>query len=215
MNATVTHPNLHVVAHPLVDHLLAQARDRQTPPAEFRRLLSRIGALLGYEAVRTAPRQRRQVVTPLETMEVDALKLPLTIVPILRAGLGLADGILELLPEARMGHIGLFRDEQTLKPTTYYENLPADIETGTVLLVDPMLATGGSSAAALNKLAARGCRDIRFVCLVAAPEGVSRLAQDAPQVPIFTAALDRQLNEVGYILPGLGDAGDRLYGTGM
>ena len=205
---------MRVLDHPVVAHLLAEARDRRTPPAAFRYLLRRIGALLAYEALQDAPQQPGSIDTPLERMSVDRLKLPITIVPILRAGLGLAEGMLELLPEAKMGHIGLYRDEATLEPVPYYENLPADITDGLVILVDPMLATGGSVAAAIDKLQARGCQDIRLTCLVAAPEGVRRLEAAAPTVPIITAALDRQLNDQGFILPGLGDAGDRLYGTG-
>ncbi len=194
--------------------MLAQARDVATPSSSFRALLLRMGGLLAYEALRTAPHQKARIRTPLEEMEATRLNMPITIVPILRAGLGLAAGMLELLPEARMGHIGLFRNEETLEPVTYYENLPRDVEAGPVLLVDPMLATGGSACEGVRRLRKRGCADIRFVCLVAAPEGVAKLREADPRVPITAAALDRQLNEKGYILPGLGDAGDRLYGTG-
>lgn len=210
----MTHPNLHIISHPLVAHMLAEARDVATAPAAFRSLLHRIGAMLAYEALRDAPQHDAAVITPLESMPVKRLTLPITIVPILRAGLGLAQGMFDLLPDARMGHIGLFRNEQTLLPVTYYENLPRDLADGPVLLVDPMLATGGSACEGLDRLRKRGCRDVRFICLVAAPEGVTKLTAADPDVPIFTAALDRQLNERGYILPGLGDAGDRLYGTG-
>jgi len=194
--------------------MMAQARDRATPSSVFRGLLYRVAGLLAYEALRTAPHHAVRVQTPLEEMDGVQLQLPITIVPILRAGLGLAAGMLELLPEARMGHIGLFRNEETLEPVTYYENLPRDVEAGPVLLVDPMLATGGSASEGIRRLRKRGCKDIRFVCLVAAPEGVAKLHDVDPKVPITAAALDRQLNEKGYILPGLGDAGDRLYGTG-
>lgn len=204
---------LHVVDHPVIADLLAEARDRRTRPAVFRELLRRTGALLLYEALRDAPQRDVQIETPLETMSVRRLKLPITLVPILRAGLGLAHGMMDVVPEARMGHIGLYRDEQTLEPVTYYENLPPEISEGLVILVDPMLATGGSLHAALDQLRARGCRNVRIVSLVAAPEGVQRIEAAAPDVPIYTAALDRQLNEKGFILPGLGDAGDRLYGT--
>lgn len=208
------HPLLHVLDHPLMAHLLAQARDRATPSAVFRSLLYRMGGLLAYEAMRTFPQHPATITTPLEEMPVKRLHLPITIVPILRAGLGLAAGMLELLPEARMGHIGLFRNEETLEPVTYYENLPKDLSDGPVLLVDPMLATGGSASEGIRRLRKRGCKDVRFVCLVASPQGVAKLNEADPSVPITTAALDRQLNEKGYILPGLGDAGDRLYGTG-
>lgn len=210
----MTQPHLHVLDHPLVGHMLAQAREVATPSSAFRGLLLRMGGLLAYEALRTAPHHKARIRTPLEEMEAVRLKMPITIVPILRAGLGLAAGMLELLPEARMGHIGLFRNEETLEPVTYYENLPRDVEAGPVLLVDPMLATGGSACEGIRRLRKRGCQDIRFVCLVAAPEGVAKLHDADPRVPITAAALDRQLNEKGYILPGLGDAGDRLYGTG-
>jgi len=194
--------------------MLAEARAVDTPAASFRSLLHRIGAMLAYEALRDAPQHDGAVVTPLESMPVKRLTLPITIVPILRAGLGLAQGMFDLLPEARMGHIGLFRNEQTLMPVTYYENLPRSIAAGPVLLVDPMLATGGSACEALRRLRVHGCKDVRFICLVAAPEGVAKLHEYDAAVPIYTAALDRELNEHGYILPGLGDAGDRLYGTG-
>jgi len=204
---------LHVIEHPVVEHVLAAARDVRSTPARFRRLLKRLGGILAYEAMRDAPVVSSVIDTPMESMSVKRLAKPITVVPILRAGLGLADGVLELLPEARVGHIGLFRDEASLEPVSYYERLPKDIAQGVVLLVDPMLATGGSAVAALKKLRACGCADIRMVCMVAAPEGVERLAKEDSDLPIFTAALDRQLNEMGYIVPGLGDAGDRLYGT--
>ncbi|MEX2213680.1 MAG: uracil phosphoribosyltransferase [Phycisphaeraceae bacterium] len=207
-------PKLFVCEHPLIQHLLAEARDQRTGPMVFRRLLRQVGAMLAYEALRDLPRITRRIQTPMEAMEVQTMRAPVTIVPILRAGLGLADGMLEVLPDARMGHIGLFRDESTLNPVTYYEKLPEDIAGGPTLLVDPMLATGGSACEALAKLWGRNCVDVRFVCLVASPEGVKRLHELDPNVPIYTAAVDRQLNEKGYILPGLGDAGDRLYGTG-
>lgn len=220
MRGTIRHftlvncPHLHIIDHPLVADMLAQARQRETPPAMFRSLLNRIGAILAYEAARIVPQVDATVLTPLELMHARRLKVPITIVPILRAGLGLAQGMFELMPESRMGHLGLFRNEETLEPVTYYENLPRDIAAGPVLLVDPMLATGGSACEGVRRLRARSCRDVRFLCLVAAPAGVEKLRSCDAEVPIFTAALDRELNDRGYILPGLGDAGDRLYGTG-
>ncbi len=204
---------LHIVDHPVTEHILAAARDVKTTPARFRRLLKRIGGLLAYEAMRTAPQVDKQITTPMETMAAKRLSMPITIVPILRAGLGLADGMMELLPEAQVGHVGLVRDEQSLQARSYYERLPANIADGLVLLVDPMLATGGSAVAALQKLRDKGCKDIRLICLLAAPEGVRCVEGEYPGVPIITASLDRQLNDIGYILPGLGDAGDRLFGT--
>lgn len=204
---------LQVIDHPIARHILASARDETTPPDQFRRLLKRVGGLLAYEALQSAPQTETSINTPLEAITVKQLTLPITIVPILRAGLGLADGIMELLPEAQVGHIGLYRDEDTLEAKSYYERLPSNIADGTVLLVDPMLATGGSAIVALRTLRDRGCTDVRMVCLVAAPEGVKHVEAEFPSLPIVTASLDRQLNDVGYIVPGLGDAGDRLYGT--
>jgi uracil phosphoribosyltransferase len=157
--------------------------------------------------------RQETVQTPLEETEVFRLATPVTIVPILRAGIGLADGVSSLMPEARVGHVGLYRNEESLEPVSYYCKLPDDIAKGPVFLVDPMLATGGSAIAAVKELQSQGCRDIRLVCLVAAPEGVAAMRAAAPDVPVFTAALDRQLNDIGYILPGLGDAGDRMFGT--
>lgn len=204
---------LQIIDHPVTDHILAAARDSRTTPARFRRLLKRIGGLLAYEALRTAPQVEKQIDSPLEKVTAKRLAMPITIVPILRAGLGLADGAMELLPEAQVGHIGMFRDEQSLEAQSYYERLPANIADGVVLLVDPMLATGGSAVAAIRKLREKGCNDVRMICLVAAPEGVKHVEAEEPGIPITTAALDRELNDIGYILPGLGDAGDRLYGT--
>jgi len=210
---TDTHRQLHVIDHPIIADMLRQVRDRRTSAAVFRRLLGQVGALLAYEATRDLPTEPADVDTPLETMAARRLRMPVTVVPILRAGLGMADGIHDLLPDARFGHIGLARNEQTLQATSYYQKLPADIAAGPVLLVDPMLATGGSAASAAALLRQRRCPDIRLICLVAAPEGVQKLTQACPDIPIYSGALDRQLNEKGYILPGLGDAGDRLFGT--
>jgi uracil phosphoribosyltransferase len=166
-----------------------------------------------YEVTRRWPTKPRLIQTPLEKMTGQALARPITLVPILRAGLGMADGVLRLLPDARLGHLGVRRDEATLQPIAYYQKLPPDIADTEVLLIDPMLATGGSGAAAVSFLKKAGVSSMRFVCLVAAPEGIQALHAQHPEVPIYTAAIDRQLNEKGYILPGLGDAGDRLFGT--
>ena len=205
--------NLHIIDHPLVQHMLAEARDVQTPPAAFRALLRRMGGFLAYEALRRVPQQPRRIVTPLQPMDASVVAAPICIVPILRAGLGLAEGALDVWPDAKVGHVGLFRDEATLQPVTYYEKLPAAVSEGPVLLIDPMLATGGSACEAIRRLRSKGCRDLRLVCLVAAPPGVQRVHELDATIPIYTAALDEKLNERGYIVPGLGDAGDRLYGT--
>jgi uracil phosphoribosyltransferase len=208
-----TFPNLRVVEHPLVQHKLSVLRDKDTPPIVFRQLLRELGLLLGYELTRDLPLERRPIETPIAPMSAPHLAGEITIVSILRAGLGLAEGLRELIPSAREGHIGVFRDPETHAPQEYYVKLP---ETpGRVLLIDPMLATGGSAAHAIDVLIGRGVAagDIRFLCLVAAPEGVTRLEESHPQVPVVTGALDSHLNSHAYIVPGLGDAGDRLFGT--
>ncbi|MEX0776436.1 MAG: uracil phosphoribosyltransferase [Phycisphaeraceae bacterium] len=204
---------VHVIDHPLVAHMLTEARDRKTRPDRFRRLLAQIGALLAYEVTRDVQLDLVAIDTPMEKLRACRLRLPITVVPILRAGLGMAEGILDLIPEAHAGHIGMFRDEKRLQPVSYYEKLPLSIAKGPVILVDPMLATGGSALAAVQLLKTRGCTDIRYLCLIASPEGVAKLTGEFPTLPIYTAAIDRELDERGYILPGLGDAGDRLYGT--
>ncbi len=204
----------HLAEHPLIAHLLSEARDKHTASDRFRHLLHRLGMLLAYEAAKDLMYVKTTVQTPLEEMQGLKLAGPLTVVTILRAGLGLADGILHLFPQASIGHIGMFRDEQNLLPVSYYDKLPPTVAGGTVFLVDPMLATGGSAVAAVSLLHSRGCRDIRLICLVAAPEGLRKLHEEHPQLPVYAAALDRELDDRGYILPGLGDAGDRLFGTG-
>ena len=206
-------PNFTVLDHPVVADLVTHIRNEQTQPPRFRELVERVGMLLAYEATRDFALQAVDVTTPMQLTQGHVLQFPVTVVPILRAGLGLAQGVMQLLPKAVMGHVGMFRDEQALTPVSYYEKLPSQISQGPVLLVDPMLATGGSAVAAIELLKSRGCCDIRFLCLIAAPEGVDRLTQAHPDVQVYTAALDEKLNEVGYIIPGLGDAGDRLYGT--
>jgi uracil phosphoribosyltransferase len=207
-------PTLTVLGHPLIRHKLAIMRDRTTATKNFRQLLGEIAMLMTYEVTRDLPTEPVAVDTPLETMTAERVAgKKLVLAPILRAGLGMVDGILQLIPSARVGHIGLYRDHQTLEPVSYYFKIPQTEAGREFLVLDPMLATGGSAAAAVSKLKAAGVSRIKFLCLVAAPEGVGALAEAHPDVPIFTAALDRQLNDVGYILPGLGDAGDRLFGT--
>ena len=208
------HPTLRIVDHPLVRHKLTLLRDRATPTKQFKELVDEIAMLMAYEATRDLVLEPATVDTPLETTTGWAVRgKKLTLVPILRAGLGMVEGILRLMPSARVGHIGLYRDHDTLEPVDYYFKVPGDVSERDVLLLYPMLATGGSASAAVASLKRAGASRIRFLCLVAAPEGVSRMAKDHPDVPILSASLDRELNEYGYILPGLGDAGDRLFGT--
>ncbi|MFY9210956.1 MAG: uracil phosphoribosyltransferase [Aestuariivita sp.] len=206
--------HLTVVDHPLVQHKLTLMRDRKTPTAVFRQLLREISQLLAYEITRDLPMTTKSIETPLEEMESPTLAgKKLALVSILRAGNGLLDGVLELIPSARVGFVGLYRDEETLQPVQYYFKVPDSLEDRLVIAVDPMLATGNSSAAAIDLLKQAGATNIRFMCLLAAPEGVKRMKEAHPDVPIVTASLDRQLNDIGYIMPGLGDAGDRMFGT--
>lgn len=207
-------PNLFVHTHPAIQHKITRLRDERTDRHAFRSLTRRIASLMVYEATRELPVEPIEVRTPLEMARGVRLIGSITIVPILRAGLGMSEGVLDLIPEARVGVIGMVRNEQTLEPTEYLANLPANLDAGPVLLLDPMLATGGSGAAATAYLRDAGAVDLRFLCLVAAPEGVGRMLEAHPDVPIHTAALDERLDENGYIRPGLGDAGDRLFGTG-
>jgi uracil phosphoribosyltransferase len=214
MTTTPALPGLSIVRHPLVQHKLTILRDRRTPTKIFKELVDEIAMLMAYEATSDLALEPMQVETPLERMtgcRVSGKKL--TLVPILRAGLGMVEGILKLIPSARVGHIGLYRDHETLEPVDYYFKIPADAGERDFLLLDPMLATGGSAVAAINSLKKAGALRIRFLCLVASPPGVARVHDAHPDVPILCAALDRELNERGYILPGLGDAGDRLFGT--
>ena len=209
MTDHVTH-----VTHPLVQHKLTLMRQKDTSTAVFRQLLREISQLLAYEVTRGLPMTTRRIETPLEPMDapvIDGKKLAL--VSILRAGNGLLDGVLELIPSARVGFVGLYRDEETLKPVQYYFKVPTELEDRLVIAVDPMLATGNSSVAAIDLLKDAGAKNIRFLCLLAAPEGIERMRQAHPDVPIVTAAIDSYLNEQGYIVPGLGDAGDRMFGT--
>jgi len=214
MHTTPEFANCVVVRHPLVQHKLSILRDRHTPTKIFKELVDEIAMLMAYEATASLPLEEVEVATPLETTKgfrVGGKKL--TLVPILRAGLGMVEGILRLVPSARVGHIGLYRDHDTLQPVDYYFKVPSDAAERDFLVLDPMLATGGSAASAIASLKRAGAIRIRFLCLVAAPVGVLRLQHEHPDVQVLTAALDRELNEVGYILPGLGDAGDRLFGT--
>ena len=203
-----------IVTHPLVQHKLTLMREKSTNNALFRQTLREISFLLAYEVTKDLELGSREIETPLERGSFPWLEgRRICFVSILRAGNGLLDGMLDLIPDARVGHIGLYRDHETLKPVQYYLKLPEAIGKREVIVVDPMLATGNSSVAALSLLKNAGARRLKFMCLLAAPEGVKALETAHPDVPIFTAALDRQLNEIGYILPGLGDAGDRIYGT--
>ncbi len=206
--------HLTIVTHPLVQHKLSLMRDKNTSTGGFRQLLREISALLAYEVTRELELTTRAIETPMVEMEAPVLKgKKLALVSILRAGNGLLDGVLELIPSARVGFVGLYRDEVTLQPVQYYCKLPEGLEDRLVIVVDPMLATGNSSAAAVDLLKAAGATNIRFMCLLAAPEGVARMKEAHPDVPIVTASLDKQLDDKGYILPGLGDAGDRMFGT--
>lgn len=204
---------IHVVNHPLIKEKMTHLRDKKTAPRNFRRLLDEIAQLLLFEVTRDLPIREVPVTTPIAETTGYALDISgITVVPILRAGLGFLDAVLDLIPEARVGHIGLTRDEETLEPIKYYCKIPRDKD-AEIILIDPMLATGGSAAAALTMLKEEGYKHFRFMCLVAAPEGVELVNREHPDVPIYTAALDDHLNEHGYIVPGLGDAGDRVFGT--
>jgi uracil phosphoribosyltransferase len=206
--------HLTIVKHPLVQHKLTLMREKETSTAKFRQLLREISLLLAYEVTRDLHMTIKRIETPLAEMDAPVLEgRKLALISILRAGNGLLDGMLELIPSARVGFIGLYRDEETLEPVQYYYKVPANLEERFVIAVDPMLATGNSSAAAIDLLKKSGAKEIRFLCLLAAPEGVRHMAEAHPDVPIVTAALDDRLNEKGYIVPGLGDAGDRMFGT--
>jgi uracil phosphoribosyltransferase len=208
------HPNVTVIDHPLVAHKLSLMRDKGTPSVHFRQLLREISLLLGYELLRDLPTELRPIETPVGPMDAPFLKgKKLVFVPILRAGMGLVDGLLELVPSARIGHVGLYRDPETLSAVEYYCKLPDDIADRLTVVVDPMLATGNSLDAAVSRLKESGAQDIRAVCLLAAPEGIAAVTSSHPDVKIYTAAVDERLNDHGYIVPGLGDAGDRMYGT--
>ncbi len=207
-------PNLHLVEHPLIAHKMALLRDRATATKTFKELVHEITLFLAYEVTKDLPTTTKTIHTPLESYKATVMsgKKPV-ILPILRAGIGMVEGFLQLMPSARVGHIGLYRDEATLTPHRYYFKIPAASEDRQFFVCDPMLATGGSACIAIDELKARNIQRIVFICLVAAPEGVKQMLEHHPDVDVFTAALDRQLSDKGYILPGLGDAGDRLFGT--
>ena len=203
-----------IVGHPLIEHKLTIMRDKETSTRGFRQLLREIAALICYEATRDLPLETVTIETPLTTMQARKIAgKKLVFASILRAGNGLLEGMLDLVPSARVAHIGIYRDPKTLQPVEYYFKAPDDLSERTVIAVDPMLATANSAVAAVERLKSRGARDIRFVCLLAAPEGIRRFRSAHPDVPVFTAAIDSHLNDHGYIVPGLGDAGDRMYGT--
>ena len=205
---------LHVLDHPMIQHKLTIMRRKETGTKDFRELLEEISLLMGYEVTRDFPLEPVEIETPMQTMNAAQISgKKVAIVPILRAGLGMVDGLLRLLPVARVGHIGLYRDHDTHKPIVYYCKLPVDINDRLVIVTDPMLATGGSASDAIQMLKERGCKNIRLMCLVSAPEGVEYVQKMHPDVDIYTAALDERLNEDAYIMPGLGDAGDRIFGT--
>lgn len=205
---------LTVIDHPLVQHKLTLMRRKDTSTAKFRSLMSEVALLLGYEVTRELPLEMQTIETPLMEMQAPHLKgKKLVVVPILRAGVGLVDSLLQLIPAARVGHIGLYRDPETLEPVEYYLKLPEQMDDRDVLVVDPMLATGHSAAESVRRIKEFGPRSIKFLCVLGAPEGVAHFHEVHPDVPIYTAAIDEKLNEKGYIIPGLGDAGDRLYGT--
>ncbi len=204
---------LHIINHPLIQNKLTRLRDINTNNHNFRLLLEELTAFMVYEITRDYPLKEVEIETPLETMTGKVLDTPVVLVPILRAGTGMLRGVLDLIPMARVGHIGLYRDPNTLQPVEYYAKFPQTLPQARVILVDPMLATGGSAIVGIDILKREGAQKIQFLCLVAAPEGVDAFSKAHPDVPIYTAALDRELNEHGYILPGLGDAGDRIFGT--
>lgn len=206
--------NVHILDHPLIRHKVAIIRDKNTTTKQFREVIGEIATLMAFEAFKDVPTQTVTVETPLETVEQTVVKEnSIAIVPILRAGLGMVDGILTLFPAAKVGHIGMYRNEETLEPQEYYCKLPQGIEEKVVMLVDPMLATGGSACDAIALLKKRGCKHIKFLAIIGAPEGVEKVHSEHPDVEVYVSTLDRQLNENGYILPGLGDAGDRIFGT--
>lgn len=203
-----------VIDHPLVQHKLALLRDKTTGAKEFRELVDEISTLMAYEVTRDLPLEEVEIETPMQKTKVNMLKgKKIGVVPILRAGLGMLDGVLKLIPAAKVGHIGIYRDPESLEPVEYYCKMPTDVDERELIIIDPMLATGGSASAAITFVKERNPRSIKLMCLISAPEGIERVQRDHPDVDIFTAAVDERLDENAYIIPGLGDAGDRLYGT--
>jgi len=206
--------NVTILDHPLIQHKVSMLRDENTTTKDFRELVTEIAMLMGFEATRDLPLEEVEIKTPITTAKVNMLAgRKVGIVPILRAGIGMVDGILKLMPFAKVGHIGLFRNEETLEPVEYYCKFPKDVEEREIIILDPMLATGGSASAAITMAKKRNVKSIKLMCIIAAPEGIERLTKDHPDVHIYCASLDEKLNENGYIVPGLGDAGDRIFGT--
>lgn len=204
---------INIIKHPLIEHKLTKLRDKTTDTRNFRAYLNEIAGLMAYEISRDLPLREVEIETPVCSSMTKILSKELVLVPILRAGLGMVDGIVRLISDARVGHIGIARNEGTLKPEPYYEKLPVGFENAIIMVLDPMLATGGSASAAIRSLKEQGARSIKLVCIVGAPEGVKKIEDEHPDVDIFLASLDKKLNDIGYIVPGLGDAGDRLFGT--
>ena len=206
--------NVYIMDHPLIKHKISMLRDKNTGTNEFRKLIEEIAVLMGYEALRDLPLEEVEVETPIETCMTPMISgKKLAVVPVLRAGLGMVNGIQDLIPTAKIAHVGMYRDEETLEPHTYFEKYPKNLEEAITIVVDPMLATGGSSVAAIDMVKKQGATNIKLVCLVGAPEGVKTVEEAHPDVDIYLASLDDHLNEHGYIVPGLGDAGDRIFGT--
>jgi uracil phosphoribosyltransferase len=203
----------HLIDHPLIQHKLTQIRNKHTGTKEFRENVNEIAGLMAYEITRDIPLRKTKIDTPMMHCTTSVLSKDIVLVPVLRAGLGMVEGITNLVPTAKIGHVGMYRDHQTLEPTTYYAKFPYRMKKAVVMVLDPMLATGGSASATLDILKKEGATDLKLVCIIGAPEGVDRISKDHPDVDVFLAALDSGLNEFGYIIPGLGDAGDRLFGT--
>ena len=205
---------VNILDHPLIQHKLTQIRQKDTPTTQFRQIINEIGGLMVYEITRDLPLEQVEIETPVATTKANVIAgKKMVVVPILRAGLGMVDGILKMIPSARIGHIGIFRDEETLQPVEYFAKFPDELDQRDIFIVDPMLATGGSAIAAINSIKQRGAKNIKLVCLVGAPEGVKAVNEAHPDVTIYLASLDEKLNDKGYIVPGLGDAGDRIFGT--
>ena len=205
--------NVNIIDHPLIQHKLTLMRQKDTGTKDFRQNLDEIAGLMAYEITRDVPTQKVSIVTPVAPCETEELAKEIVLVPILRAGLGMVNGIRNLVPTAKVGHVGLYRDEETLEPHEYYAKFPSNLPDAVVFVLDPMLATGGSASAAITIVKQRGAKLVKLICLVGAPEGVQRIVEDHPDVDIYLAALDEKLDEHGYIVPGLGDAGDRIFGT--